>query len=362
MKRILCLIENLGSGGAERQLTGLAVMLKQHGYDVEVWYYVKNEFYLLYLQDNGVVGRYLPEANNSRKRFFALKKHIKAYHPNTIISYSASSSMIACVLKFLGAKFRLIVSERNTTQKLTRSEKIRFFCYRWANVIVPNSHSQTKFINDHFPELSGKVKVITNFVDTEIFKPADEPISAHEETRMVCVGRLMPQKNLPRFIEAINKIIAAGYKLHVDWFGKDLNDAYSEECHKTIIDYHLEQVFVFHAPSFNIQEEYQKADVFCLPSLYEGFPNVLCEAMSCGKPVLCSRVCDNPNIVSEDENGFLFAPLNLDDIVTIIERYLDLPQEKQNEMGNKSREFAVRLFSKDSFIQKYITIIENRMV
>ena len=88
MKRILCLIENLGSGGAERQLTGLAVMLKQQGYEVEVWYYVKNEFYLPYLQDNGVEGRYLHKASNPQKRFFVLRKEIKAYNPDTIISYS----------------------------------------------------------------------------------------------------------------------------------------------------------------------------------------------------------------------------------------------------------------------------------
>jgi glycosyltransferase involved in cell wall biosynthesis len=359
MKHVLCLIENLGSGGAERQLTGLAVMLKHQGYEVEVWYYVKKEFYLPYLRENGVIGRYMPEASGAKKRFFALRNHINEYHPDTIISYSASPAMIACVLKRLGAKFRLVVSERNTTQKLTCREKLRFFCYRWADVVVPNSHSQAQFIDDHFPELSlsRKVKVITNFVDTEKFKPSNKPIPTHEETRMVCVGRLMPQKNLPDFIEAVGKIIAAGYKLHVDWFGQDLNDAYSEECHKALIDYHLEQAFVFHAPSSVIHEEYRKADVFCLPSLYEGFPNVLCEAMSCGKPILCSRVCDNPDIVQEGENGLLFDPLNVDDMVATIECYIDLPLEKKNEMGIKSREIAVNLFSKDSFIQKYIGLL-----
>lgn len=357
MKRILCLIENLGSGGAERQLTGLAVMLKQQGHEVEVWYYVKKEFYLPYLQENGVEGRYLPDAASANKRYFAFRKHIKVYRPDTVISYSTSPSMIACVLKRFGAKYRLIVSERNTTQKLTLNEKLRFFCYRWADVIVPNSHSQAGFIDNHFPELSSKVKTITNFVDTEKFKPFDEPISSHEETRMVCVGRLMPQKNLPRYIEAIGKVVSAGYKLHVDWFGQDLKDAYSTECHKTIKDNHLEQKFAFHAPSSHIQEEYQKADVFCLPSLYEGFPNVLCEAMSCGKPVLCSRVCDNPNIAKEGENGLLFDPLSVDDMATTIERFLDLSIEKKNEMGEKSREIAVGLFSEESFIKKYIGIL-----
>lgn len=357
MPRLLFLIENLGSGGAERQLTGLAVMLKQQGHQVEVCYYVKNEFYLSYLQTNGVKGCFLAEASNPKKRFFALRKHIKDVKPDTVISYSASPSMIACLLKFFGNRFNLIVSERNTTQRVDKSVKLRFFLYKWANHIVPNSQSQADFIKKHFPHLSNKVKVITNFVDTDKFSPSTEELPMHDITKMVCVGRLMPQKNIPRFIEAISKVVVDGYKIHVDWFGQDLKDAYSEECHAAISKHHLEDVFVFHAPSASIQDEYRGANVFCLPSLYEGFPNVLCEAMSCGKPIICSRVCDNSNIVQEGENGLLFDPLNVDDMMVTIERYLDLSQEKKNEMGKKSREIGVKLFSKENFINSYIEVI-----
>ena len=126
MSRILCLIENIGPSGAERQITNLAVLLRKQGHEVEVAYYVKKEFYLPFLLENGVKGCYLPEAASSRKRFFVLKKHIKDTHPDTVISYSASPSMITCVLKLLGAKFNLIVSERNTTQRLNTREKTKF--------------------------------------------------------------------------------------------------------------------------------------------------------------------------------------------------------------------------------------------
>ena len=360
MKSIICLIESLGSGGAERQLTGLAVMLKQQGYQVEVCYYVNREFYLPYLHENGVESCYLVKAANPKKRFFVLRKHIKAFKPDMVISYSASPSIITCLLKLFGCKFNLIVSERNTTQQIGKMEKLRFFLYRWADHIVPNSQSQAAFIDKHFSNLSSKVKVITNFVDMEKFSPAMETLPKRKETRMVCVGRLMPQKNLPRFIEAIGKVVNDGYKIHVDWFGQNLKDAYSEKCHKAIEEHHLEGIFVFQAPSSNIQEEYCRADVFCLPSLYEGFPNVLCEAMSCGKPVLCSRVCDNPNIMQEGENGLFFDPLSIDDMAATIERYLDLPLEKKQEMCNKSREIAMDLFSKEKFIFNYCELIENQ--
>ena len=357
MKQIVCLIESLGSGGAERQLTGLAVMLKQQGYDVEVWYYVKNEFYLPYLQDNGVDGRYLAGARKPQKRLFVLRKNIKLYNPNVIISYSASSSMISCLLKLLGAKYNLIVSERNTTQQIDRREKFKFFMYRWADVIVPNSHSQQTFIEQYFHKLSDKVNVITNFVDTDKFSPSNTDFSNHDEMRMVCVGRLMPQKNIPTFIDAISKVVSDGYKIHVDWYGQVFEKEYYEECLWKIKKYDLESTFTFCPPCPTIQEKYREADVFCLPSIYEGFPNVLCEAMSCGLPVLCSCVCDNPIIAQDGKNGFLFDPKNVDSIAGAIIRFIKLDENMKKRMGQKSREIAVSLFSSDVFVKKYLEIV-----
>ena len=357
MKKILCIIESLGSGGAERQLTGLAVMLKEQGYEVEVCYYIKKEFYLPFLEENGVKGVLLNEAANKYKRYFAIKRYIKEFKPDTVVSYSQSTSMITCLMKFLENKFKLIVSERNTTQKNTWREKIRFFLYKWADVIVPNSNAQGRFIKENYPGLEKKIQVITNFVDTDKFSPSNEEIPTHDTTNIICVGRLMPQKNIIRFIESISRIVNDGYKIHIDWFGQDLGDNYSEEVKLKNEENNLSSFFEFHPASSCIEKEYQKGDVFCLPSLYEGFPNVLCEAMSCGKPVLCSRVCDNPTIVSEGENGLMFNPLDVDDMAEVIEKYINLSEEKKKDMAIISRKIAVDMFSKKSFINKYISII-----
>ena len=55
MKKILCLIEIIGPSGAERQISNLAVLLNKQGYEVEVAYYVKKEFSLPFLEENGVI-------------------------------------------------------------------------------------------------------------------------------------------------------------------------------------------------------------------------------------------------------------------------------------------------------------------
>ena len=357
MKRILCLIENLGSGGAERQLTGLAVMLKQQGYDVDVCYYVQKEFYLPYLQDNRVVATFLPDALTLYKRFGAIRQRVIDFKPDTVISYSASTSIITCLLKFLGLKYNLIVSERNTTQQLTLSEKLKFFVYRWADYVVPNSFAQGEYIHSIRPNLKAKIKVITNYVDNNKFKPSLSPIVDHDELRVICVGRMMPQKNIIRFIHVISELVSKGYNIKVIWYGQDLKDEYSVECHNAVKKYSLEHILTFHSPSLTIQEEYCKADVFCLPSLYEGFPNVLCEAMSCGKPVLSSRVSDTPKIVQDGMNGFLFNPLSIEDMVNTIQRYIELPNFKKIEMGEKSREISIGMFSMEKFLSNYLELL-----
>lgn len=358
MKRILCLIETIGSGGAERQLTGLAVMLRQKGYQVEVCYYIKKEFHLPYLQENGVAACFLAEATNPKKRFFALWKHIKSFKPDIVISYSVSPSMITCLLKLLGVKYNLIVSERNTTQQLNAREKLRFMLCRWANHIVPNSQSQASFIDKNFPRLSNKVRVITNFVDTEKFVPSKEPHKTTDVTRVICVGRLAPQKNVLNFIDAVSKVVRLNNNVRFDWFGHNFGDAYVKCCYEAIDKLGLSDYFEFHPATSDVINEYQKSDVFCLPSLYEGFPNVLCEAMSCGLPVLCSRVCDNPYIIEEGKNGLLFNPKDAEDMANKMLYFCKLPVEERYNMGKRSLEIAKKKLSKELFIQKYMDLIE----
>lgn len=359
IKRIVCIIENLGSGGAERQLSGLAVLLKKQGYEVEVWYYVQKDFYVPFLSENGVKSRYLSEAKNPKTRFFVLKKYLKEFHADAVISYSASPSLCICMLKVLGAKFNAVVSERSTTQHIGTRVRVKFFLYRWANHVVPNSQTEANFISTHFPKLASKTETITNFVDTDVFCPDfKSPRFQVEVTRIICVGRRMLPKNIPAFMNAIAKVKSDGYNIQVDWFGADLHDDYSNQCNETIKQLGLEQTFIFHEPSQNIQEEYVKADVFCMPSLYEGYPNVLCEAMSCGLPILASRVSDVPYIVQEGANGFLFDCHSANEMAETIVHFINLPDDVKLEMARQSREIAVQLFSMKNFVERYCRIIE----
>lgn len=357
MKKILCLIESIGPSGAERQISNLAVLLNKQGYEVEVAYYVKKEFFLPFLEENGVKGVYIAGATKPRKRFFSLWKYIKRKRPDTIISYSTAPSMITCALKALGADFKLIVSERNTTQQLNRIARIKFFLYKYADFIVPNSYSQGEFIHEHYPRLSSKIRVITNYLETNKFTPAPNKHISNECINLICVGRIAPQKNIINFINAVAILKKKGLNFRVDWYGQDFQNMYSKECYDLVRNSDVGDVMFFHPQTSKIAEIYQAADIFCLPSLWEGYPNVLCEAMSCGLPVVSSGVSDVPRIMEDGVNGFIFDPRSIYDMVEKIEKILTLPVEERYKMASRSREIAISKFRTDTFVRNYIGLI-----
>ena len=114
-----------------------------------------------------------------------------------------------------------------------------------------------------------------------------------------------------------------------------------------------------HDPNPKIEKAYHEADVFCLPSLYEGYPNVVVEAMACGLPVLCSNVFENPYIVSEGVNGMLFDPHRADDIARAIQQMASLSVEQRAEMGRRNRQACLERNSEEAFLKAYTRLIAS---
>ena len=189
--------------------------------------------------------------------------------------------------------------------------------------MVPNSTSQSQYIRKHFKQLEDKLVTITNFTDTNFFRPLNNFCIKSEVLEILVVGRINVQKNIPCFLEAMSLLKKRGVKFLVKWYGnvrKGTEDYYNNIL-KLRDEFGLSNYVEFYSGISDIRGEYQKCDLFCLPSLYEGYPNVLCEAMSCGKPVIASNVCDNPMIIEDGENGYLFNPNNPEELAEKIEVY-----------------------------------------
>ena len=361
--RILCVIDTFRiGGGAQTQLAGLAVMLKSRGHDVATLSYYKNSPDVScepYLEDNGVVNICLDEANNMFDKFIGVKRAIADFEPDTVIAYIDGPTSICCIIKALGGKFRLIVSERNVTQSISFKEKVKFWLYRFSDLIVPNAHSQERFIKNNYPYLADKVCTISNFVDTAVFQYR-KPLMYIDKRQLeiLVVARINPQKNVLLFLDALNILRKKGFSFHVDWYGRS-SLKYFEICMSHLEELGLEKHISFYDAVKNINAIYvnNKYDVYCLPSLFEGCPNTIGEAMSCGLPILCSNVCDNSICVKCGVNGFLFDPSSPEDICNAIIAFSQTTFAERVKMGENSRQIAIEKLSKDAFVARYLEII-----
>lgn len=359
MKKVLCIIDYLGAGGAQRQMIGLASYLSNSGYDVTLATYFDMSFYLNDMVAEGVTCVCIKDSQKPLKRLLNIARYIHRERPDVVISYLETPSICASFARLFSHRFRLIVSERSNTQHTGFNERIRFNLFRIANYVVPNSYSQENYIRKTFPFLSDKLVTIPNFVDLDYFVP---PVNRQKRPipEIMVAATIWASKNTLGFIDAVSSLKKKGYKFHVSWYGlNELNKDYSDLCHEKIKRLGVEDCIELKEKTLKIKDRYQDAGFFCLPSLFEGTPNVICEAMACGLPVVCSDVCDNSKYVIDGENGFLFNPKDTDSIVAALERILSLDQKDYLSFCERSRAIAQREFAKERFINSYIGLIEQ---
>ena len=242
-KRVFMFIDGLVGGGAQRQFVYLAKGLKERGYIVRCFTIFTGEkwsFYEPFFKDNNIEIICDTRAQNKIKRVYYLFKAIKSFRPDVVIAYGPLQTIYASICHWLYS-FELISSDRNTTQRLDTFERLKFFFYKYADYVVPNSHSQSTFICNHYPKLSQRVRVITNLVDVDKFKPQIHKLGIVDRTpTIISVGRFQNQKNYLGYIEAIKILKEKGIKATFNWYGNEYVDGYHLLMKDKIKEYGLE--------------------------------------------------------------------------------------------------------------------------
>lgn len=215
-------------------------------------------------------------------------------------------------------------------------------------VVVTTKLLAETVIEEHELQAS-KVNVIPNYVETDVFRPQN---IKKKKFRIIYIGRFAYQKNLLALIEAVAnldlELVLVG--------GGDQADKLKEKA-KGI---RAQVTFLGNLPNHQLPTLLNEMSVFVLPSLLEGHPKALLEAMACGLAVIGTRVPGIQEIIRDGENGLLCEP-DAASIRTAI-RQLQSDSALREKLGTAASEYVNRNFSLEHILDLEVALLNSLVV
>ncbi len=223
---------------------------------------------------------------------------------------------------------------------------IEMLTYQEARQIILTAHEDLDYVARLYRIPTDKLHVIPNWVDTDLFKPMD----VQKEPHTVCyVGRLEEQKNLHALVEAMRGLDA---KLVV--YGEG---SLRQNLERQARDLGVDADFRGRIANDELPRGLNCCTLFILPSLYEGNPKVLLEAMACGLAVIGTYVEGIQEVIRDGENGVLCGT-NVQSIHAALTRLLDESSTRQR-LGASARETILQNASLPQAIRMEVDLLQH---
>lgn len=191
---------------------------------------------------------------------------------------------------------------------------IESLAYKNNTMVVITSERQSIYISNRYSVPKENISVIPNYIDTKLFKPAE--YEKKYTDRLVFIGRLSKEKNLFNLIDAISQM-----NLVLDIYGKGQLQKKLYLCAKKL---GARVNFMGVVPNNELPQILNRYRYFVLPSLYEGMPKSLLEAMACGLVCIGTDVEGINEIIENDVDGYLAKSTDATDIAKTIDKAISL--------------------------------------
>lgn len=319
--RLILLKEGIArrAGGAERVFVILANQLVKRGYDITVLTFDNEDMESFYPLSTGIrricisrieVEKTLPWLPSQLiRRLVIARRAILNLNCDGLISFGDSMNIFTLWLSFLTLK-KSIIADRNHPHYKNRRLRFRIeraLLYPFCSSLIV----QTKGVISCYPRwLRQKTTVIANPVDfrfegIESIGNTVNSIIKRQNFRILTIAKLMPQKGLDVMVKALKKLD----QQYAHWVWTVLGEGpLLKSLQDMIIQSDLQSKVYFEGVVENVGEYLKQSDLFVLSSRFEGFPNVLIEALACGVPVVSTRCPFGPeDIVQDGFNGMLVS-------------------------------------------------------
>ncbi|MBU0533620.1 MAG: glycosyltransferase [Candidatus Omnitrophica bacterium] len=352
---VLRVVSNLGTGGVQRRLGSLLPYINKEKFNITVCAFkdgpLKNT-----LVEKGykvfIIKRMFKFDLICIIRLFKLIKQEKIQIVHTHTHKPNTTARIAAIL----ARAPIIIAnEHNVDEWKNAFQKlIDCFLCRFTDIIIVVSMGVQKFCQSTGIPFC-KFRLIYNGVEVDKFKNKKfrdtkrKELDIDENTCVIgTVGRIHPQKGHEFLIQVVEKLLAE----HQSLIFLIIGEGYlKEEFIRKVKSLNLSKNILFLGEREDIPELLSCMDIFVLPSIREGFPNTILEAMASSLPVVATDVGGVRELIIPDETGFIVPPA---DISALHESLAKLIKDKdlRIKMGNtgfeRVKEFSIEKMAKET--------------
>ncbi|WP_432662623.1 glycosyltransferase family 4 protein [Wukongibacter baidiensis] len=360
---IALVISSLGSGGAERVFSIMANYWTKKDMDVTI--YTLNNSNSFYELDPKVTIKKLDLYKKSPNKLFGIvnnlrrvkkmKKEIIPCQHDVIISCGTKTNILALIAA-MSSKIPVIVSEITYPSRANIGGELwsilRDIMYFRANKVV----AQTKVGKECFNEsIKKKTVVIPNPVNTEAANNLNENVLTGTSKTLLAMGRLGHEKGFDLLIRAFAQIKDKNpdWKLIIWGEGKE-----RKNIEKIISNLKMEDRVMLPGKTKEPLAKMAEADLFVLSSRREGFPNVLCEAMTVGMPVVATDcLCGPREIITDQVDGVLIEPENIEELAESMHELMN-DENKRRYIGENAKE-SIKRFEINNVMEMWSEVIEK---
>lgn len=356
----LLLINSIGKqkwGGGEKWMVLAASELIKKGHQVHIGCRMNSLLEQRAKESNVPVVRIDIYTDFSLSGYFQLKKLVKTLGVELIIGCQNKDVRVA------GFMSRMtngpIVLSRQGVQLLNRSGKYKWSFLPYCDGIITNTNSIKKEYDSYGWWDDEFVKVIYNGINEgnisdKRYDLSDYiPSSVEKPLIIVSTGRLARQKGFEYLIDAAKSIVErhAYVYFFIAGTGK-LEAALKRQIHELKLERNV-HLLGFHK---NISELLNTADIFVLPSLYEGMPNSLMEALAHGIPAVSTCVNGVEELMIDGEHGYIVESESVSSLEKAIEQLI--VDTELEEKGQRGAEHVKKKFS----IEKMVNSLEKHLL
>ena len=371
MKKVLPLRSSSGLYGPERQMLQLAKHMRREGFQLEmlVLYRRKGAMPLIHpliekARNHGLKAEQLEgKAKLSPKAIFYIAQRLKRERFSLIHTHGYKANILGAIAaKLAGVRSVATVHlHTETSHRLRLYRIIDLLALRFFPKVIAVSESLRQYlIAASLPPK--KVVTVHNAVDLGIFT---SDVSSHNDKALKnrlgissdqhivsIIGRLASQKGHYYFLESAKRVAEVLPETRFLVVG---DGPLREELEGLSLSLGIAQAVRFLGYRQDIATLMGMSDVIVMPSLREGLPYVLLEALALARPVVGTQMGGIPEVIKHGETGFLVPPKDSEGLAEAIIRVLRNPEEAAR-LGARGRELVSREFNVETMVQKVAAV------